>query len=121
LISLAILANGGGKTEKLFTGNAARRLDCPAFRRALETGQTNRRNREPIRSRTQRAFLKPRSTAPSSVHFTPDQLRSASISETPAQCEHDNSSLINDASHHAVNAFAVPKVRFAIVEICSAI
>jgi len=45
LISLEILVNGGGKTQKLFTGNAARRLDCPAFRRALETGQTNRRNR----------------------------------------------------------------------------
>jgi hypothetical protein len=42
---LEILVNGGGKTQKLFTGNAARRLDCPAFRRALETGQTNRRNR----------------------------------------------------------------------------
>jgi len=42
LISLEILANRGGKTEKLFTGNAARRFDCPDFRRALETGQTNR-------------------------------------------------------------------------------
>jgi hypothetical protein len=27
LISLEILANGGGKTEKLFTGNAARRFE----------------------------------------------------------------------------------------------
>lgn len=26
-------------------GNAARRFDWPAFRRALETDQTNRRNR----------------------------------------------------------------------------
>ena len=26
-------------------GDAARRLDCLAFRRALETGQTNRRNK----------------------------------------------------------------------------
>src|ERR1022692_379160 len=42
---------------------------------------------KPGRSRTQRAVLKPRSTAPSSVHFTPDGLRSASISETPTQCE----------------------------------
>src|SRR5208282_4293251 len=33
------------KLKNCSPGNAARRLDCPAFRRALETGQTNRRNR----------------------------------------------------------------------------
>jgi hypothetical protein len=33
------------KLKNSSPGNAARRLDCPAFRRALETGQTNRRNR----------------------------------------------------------------------------
>src|SRR2546430_9218634 len=33
---------------------------------------------DPMRSSTQRAFLKPRSTALSSVHATPDLLRSAS-------------------------------------------
>ena len=30
------------KLKNCSPGNAARRLDCPAFRRALETGQTNR-------------------------------------------------------------------------------
>jgi hypothetical protein len=29
LISLEILANGGGKTEELFIGNAVRRFDWP--------------------------------------------------------------------------------------------
>jgi hypothetical protein len=33
------------KLKDCSPGNAARRLDCPAFRRALETGQTNHRNR----------------------------------------------------------------------------
>ena len=50
----------GARLKNCSHGNAARRFDCPTFRRALETGQTNRRNREPIRSRTQRAFLKSR-------------------------------------------------------------
>ncbi len=64
------------KLKNFSPGNAARRFDCPASRRALETGQTNRRTREPIRSRTQRAFLESRdSTAVSS----------APISETPVQ------------------------------------
>jgi hypothetical protein len=71
-----------GRTTKMLPhfpqrNDAARRFDCPAFRRALETGQPNRRNREPIRSRTQRAFLKSRdSTA----------VPSAPISETSVQC-----------------------------------
>src|SRR5206468_11279099 len=63
-----------------------RRFDCPACLRALTTGQTKRRDQQPMRCRTQRAFLKPRSTAPSSVHATPDPLRSASGFRTPVQC-----------------------------------
>ena len=32
------------KMKNCSRGDAARRLDCPAFRRALETGQTKRRS-----------------------------------------------------------------------------
>jgi len=67
--------------------DAARRFDWSAFLRALGNRPDKSPQYKPRRSRTQRAFLKPRSTAPSSVHFTPDRLRSASISETTAQCE----------------------------------
>ena len=39
-----------------------------------------------MRSRTQQAFLKPRSTPPSSVHATPDLLHSAAGFRTLVQC-----------------------------------
>jgi hypothetical protein len=67
--------------------DAARRFDWSTFLRALGNRPDKSPQYKPRRSRTQRAFLKPRSTAPSSVDFAPDRLRSASISETPAQCE----------------------------------
>jgi hypothetical protein len=54
-----------------------RRFDCPAFLVPQKPARQSA-SAEPMRSRTQRAFLKPRSTAPSSVHATPDLLRSAS-------------------------------------------
>ena len=63
------------------------RFDWPAFLRALGNRPDKSPQCQPGRSRTQRAFLKPRSTTPSSVNLTPAPLRSASISETPAQCE----------------------------------
>ena len=59
----------------------------PGFPACLGNRPDQSPQQKPRRSRTHRAFLKPRSTAPSSVHFTSDRLRSASISETPAQCE----------------------------------
>jgi hypothetical protein len=62
-------------------------LRLPGFPACLGNRPDKSLQMKPRRSRTQRAVLKPRSTAPSSVHFTPDRLRSASISETPAQCE----------------------------------
>jgi len=47
----------------------------------LETNQTKRRDQQPRRARTQRAFLKPRSTSPSSVYTTPDLFVSLPVSE----------------------------------------
>lgn len=42
---------------------------------------------EPIRRRTQRTFLKPRSTPPSSASATSDRSVSLPVSEMPVQCE----------------------------------
>ena len=68
------------KLKNCSPGNAARRFDCPAFRRALETGQTNRRNRNLDGHALNERFLKSRdSTA----------VPSAPISETPVQCRHN--------------------------------
>jgi len=55
----------------------SRRFDWPAFLRALGNRPDKSPLIEPRRSRTQRAFVKPRSTSPSSVHITPDLLRFA--------------------------------------------
>ena len=65
------------KLKNCSPGNAARRFDWPAFRRALGNRPDKSPQPKPIRSRTQRAFLKSRdSTA----------VPSAPISETPVQC-----------------------------------
>jgi hypothetical protein len=61
-IQVTVCATGKEKSKlpveaQLF----CRRFDCPAFLlTAEETGQTNRLSIEPIRQRTQRAFLKSR-------------------------------------------------------------
>ena len=44
-------------------------LGLPGFTRASQTSRTKRRDQQPRRRCTQRAFLKPRSTTPSSVSF----------------------------------------------------
>jgi len=44
LVLLVFAPFGGAILKNCSPDNAARRFDCPAFRRALETGQTNRRN-----------------------------------------------------------------------------
>jgi len=52
-------------------------LGLSGFSAALENQTDQSPPIEPRRSRTQRAFLKPRSTPPPSVHLTTDPLRSA--------------------------------------------
>jgi hypothetical protein len=54
-----------------------RRFDCP-FSSFLKNRPDKSPQYKPRRSSTQRTFLKPRFTAPSSVHTTLDLLRSAS-------------------------------------------
>ena len=63
------------------------RLDCPAFLRLSETGQTKRRIMQTYPVSHSTGFLKPRSTPPSSVHATPDPLRFAAGFRTPVQCD----------------------------------
>src|SRR5439155_4920341 len=67
--------SGGNKNvcDTQNSGVLTGRLSCVPWKPARQIASA-----EPTRSRTQRAFLKPRSAAPSSVHLTPDLLRSAS-------------------------------------------
>ena len=55
------------------------RFDWPVFLRALGNRPDKSPRDAPMRCRTQRALLKPRATAPSSVHSTPDRLRFAPV------------------------------------------
>jgi len=66
------------KLKNCSPGDAARRLDCPAFRRALETGQTNRRNGNLAGHALNGHFQN---------LATPQSCSAAPISEMPAQCE----------------------------------
>jgi len=65
------------KLKNYSLGDAARRLDCLAFRRALETGQTNRRNKNLVGHALNGHFQNP---------ATPQSCSVAQISEMPAQC-----------------------------------
>src|SRR5439155_21660395 len=80
---LPIVRIGFPIVDKNETDNGA--LTGPAFLVPQKPARQIASN-EPIRWRTQRACLKPRPTAPSSVHATPDPLRYASCFRTPAQC-----------------------------------
>jgi len=84
------------------------RFDWPAF---LVPQKPTRQiaSKEPIRSRTQRSFLKPSSTAPSSVHATPDPLRSASGFRNTRSVR---ISPILDASRHRRHSTAHPLYHF---------
>ena len=66
------------KMKNCSRGDAARRLDCPAFRRALETGQTNRRNIN-LAGRALNGYFQNLAT--------PQSWSVAPISEMPAHCE----------------------------------
>jgi hypothetical protein len=72
-----------GRTAKIAPhfpqrNDAARRFDCPAFRRALETGQTNRCNRNLYGRAINGRFLN---------SATPQPFRRLGSQKTPAQCE----------------------------------
>lgn len=92
------LEQGYKRSKGISIWNDAWRFDCPAV---LVPHKPRRQiaSNAPMRWRTQRSFLKPRSTAPSSVHATPNLLRSASGFRTPVQCVEPPKPFGRDSGH----------------------